>query len=75
MHHGSPEPHRVPRRGQAPAIGFQTMPATAYVSASSSPHKLRNRRTIPLRLLCACAPPISDADTVLTGALALYYTF
>jgi mannose-6-phosphate isomerase-like protein (cupin superfamily) len=29
-------------------------------------HKLHNIGERPLRVLCACAPPYSDADTVLT---------
>lgn len=29
-------------------------------------HKLRNTGAVPLRLLCACSPAYSDADTVLT---------
>ncbi len=30
-------------------------------------HKLSNTGDVPIRLLCCCAPPYSDADTVLTG--------
>ncbi len=30
-------------------------------------HKLTNTGEVPIRLLCCCAPPYSDADTVLTG--------
>ena len=30
-------------------------------------HKLTNSGDVPIRLLCCCAPPYSDADTVLTG--------
>lgn len=30
-------------------------------------HKLTNTGDGPLKLLCCCAPPYSDADTVLTG--------
>jgi mannose-6-phosphate isomerase-like protein (cupin superfamily) len=32
-----------------------------------TPHKLWNRGEEPLVLLCCCAPPYSDADTVMTG--------
>lgn len=32
-----------------------------------TPHKLVNDGTEPLRLLCCCAPPYSDADTVIVG--------
>jgi mannose-6-phosphate isomerase-like protein (cupin superfamily) len=31
-------------------------------------HKLFNTGAQPLKLLCACAPPYSDSDTVLTEA-------
>jgi mannose-6-phosphate isomerase-like protein (cupin superfamily) len=31
-------------------------------------HKLHNTGDVPLVLLCCCAPPYSDADTVLTEA-------
>jgi mannose-6-phosphate isomerase-like protein (cupin superfamily) len=30
-------------------------------------HKLINTGDVPIRLLCCCAPPYSDTDTVLTG--------
>jgi mannose-6-phosphate isomerase-like protein (cupin superfamily) len=30
-------------------------------------HKLINTGEVPIRLLCCCAPPYTDADTVLTG--------
>lgn len=30
-------------------------------------HKLTNIGEVPIRLICCCAPPYSDADTVLTG--------
>ena len=30
-------------------------------------HKLTNCGEVPIRLLCCCAPPYTDADTVLTG--------
>ena len=30
-------------------------------------HKLTNTGDVPIRLLCCCSPPYSDADTVLTG--------
>ena len=36
------------------------------VIAPGVPHKLWNTGSEPLRLLCACAPAYSDADTVLT---------
>ncbi len=36
------------------------------VIAPGVPHKLWNTGSDPLRLLCACAPAYSDADTVLT---------
>jgi mannose-6-phosphate isomerase-like protein (cupin superfamily) len=32
-----------------------------------TPHKLWNRGPDALVLLCCCAPPYSDADTVMTG--------
>jgi mannose-6-phosphate isomerase-like protein (cupin superfamily) len=32
-----------------------------------TPHKLFNGGPGPLVLLCCCAPPYSDADTVMTG--------
>jgi mannose-6-phosphate isomerase-like protein (cupin superfamily) len=38
----------------------------AVVIAPGVPHKLWNTGSDPLRLLCACAPAYSDADTVLT---------
>ena len=38
----------------------------AVVIAPGVPHKLWNTGGEPLRLLCACAPAYSDADTVLT---------
>jgi mannose-6-phosphate isomerase-like protein (cupin superfamily) len=38
----------------------------AVVIAPGVPHKLWNTGQEPLRLLCACAPAYSDADTVLT---------
>jgi len=38
----------------------------AVVIAPGVPHKLWNTGSEPLRLLCACAPAYSDADTVLT---------
>ncbi len=31
-----------------------------------APHKLHNEGDVPLRVLCACAPPYSDEDTCLT---------
>ncbi len=30
-------------------------------------HKLINTGDVPIRLLCCCAPPYRDSDTVLTG--------
>ena len=36
------------------------------VIAPGTPHKLWNGGTEPLVLLCCCAPPYSDADTVMT---------
>jgi mannose-6-phosphate isomerase-like protein (cupin superfamily) len=30
-------------------------------------HKLTNSGDVPIRLLCCCAPPYSNDDTVLTG--------
>jgi mannose-6-phosphate isomerase-like protein (cupin superfamily) len=30
-------------------------------------HKLINTGEVPISLLCCCAPPYSDSDTVLTG--------
>jgi mannose-6-phosphate isomerase-like protein (cupin superfamily) len=33
---------------------------------SGARHKLLNTGAVPLKLLCACAPAYSDADTVLT---------
>ena len=38
----------------------------AVVIAPGVPHKLWNTGSETLRLLCACAPAYSDADTVLT---------
>jgi mannose-6-phosphate isomerase-like protein (cupin superfamily) len=32
-----------------------------------TPHQVRNTGDEPLTLLCCCAPPYSDADTVLLG--------
>jgi len=32
-----------------------------------TPHKLWNTGPEPLVLLCCCAPPYTDADTVMTG--------
>ena len=37
------------------------------VIAPGTPHKLWNPGPEPLVLLCCCAPPYSDADTVMTG--------
>ena len=37
----------------------------AVVIPPGTPHKLFNRRTEPLVLLCCCAPPYSHEDTVL----------
>jgi mannose-6-phosphate isomerase-like protein (cupin superfamily) len=37
------------------------------VIAPGQIHQLVNTGDEPLRLLCCCAPPYSDADTVLTG--------
>jgi mannose-6-phosphate isomerase-like protein (cupin superfamily) len=37
------------------------------VIAPGTPHKLWNSGREPLVLLCCCAPPYSDADTVMTG--------
>ena len=39
----------------------------AVVIPPGVPHKLWNRGPEPLVLLCCCAPPYRDADTVLTG--------
>ena len=38
------------------------------VIAPGTPHKLWNTGDEPLRLLCCCSPPYSDADTVITAA-------
>ena len=38
----------------------------AVVIAPGVPHKLWNPGGEPLRLLCCCAPPYSDEDTVVT---------
>ena len=37
------------------------------VTAPGTIHKLTNTGEVPIRLLCCCSPPYSDADTVLTG--------
>ncbi len=37
------------------------------VIAPGTPHKLWNTGAEPLVLLCCCAPPYSDGDTVMTG--------
>jgi mannose-6-phosphate isomerase-like protein (cupin superfamily) len=37
------------------------------VIAPGTPHKLWNSGPDPLVLLCCCAPPYSDEDTVMTG--------
>jgi mannose-6-phosphate isomerase-like protein (cupin superfamily) len=37
------------------------------VIAPGTPHKLWNTGPQPLVLLCCCAPPYSDGDTVTTG--------
>jgi mannose-6-phosphate isomerase-like protein (cupin superfamily) len=37
------------------------------VIAPGTPHKLWNSGPGPLVLLCCCAPPYSDEDTVMTG--------
>lgn len=37
------------------------------VIAPGTPHKLWNPGPDPLVLLCCCAPPYSDGDTVMTG--------
>ena len=37
------------------------------VIAPGTPHKLWGTGPDPLVLLCCCAPPYSDADTVMTG--------
>ncbi|MGI8729988.1 MAG: cupin domain-containing protein [Solirubrobacteraceae bacterium] len=37
------------------------------VIAPGAPHKLTNTGDEPLKLLCCCAPPYSNEDTVLTG--------
>ncbi len=42
-------------------------PGQCVVIAPGAIHQLVNTGDEPLRLLCCCAPPYSDADTVLTG--------
>ena len=37
------------------------------VIVAGTPHKLFNPGAEPLVLLCCCAPPYSDGDTVMTG--------
>jgi mannose-6-phosphate isomerase-like protein (cupin superfamily) len=49
------EEHRDVRAGECVVIAPGTV------------HKLTNTGEVPIRLLCCCAPPYSDADTVLTG--------
>ena len=41
-------------------------PGDSVVIAPGVPHKLWCIGDQPLRLLCCCAPPYSDADTVMT---------
>jgi mannose-6-phosphate isomerase-like protein (cupin superfamily) len=38
-----------------------------FVIPPGTPHKLFNPGPVELVLLCCCAPPYSDADTVMTG--------
>jgi mannose-6-phosphate isomerase-like protein (cupin superfamily) len=50
-------------------LGYQERdvgPGDTVVIAPGVPHKLWNVGAEPLRLLCCCAPPYSDADTVMT---------
>jgi mannose-6-phosphate isomerase-like protein (cupin superfamily) len=51
-------------------LGEHEGPVTAgecVVIAPGTPHKLWAAGAEPLVLLCCCAPPYSDADTVMTG--------
>jgi mannose-6-phosphate isomerase-like protein (cupin superfamily) len=41
-------------------------PGDTVVIAPGTRHKLWNTGTEPLKLLCCCAPPYSDEDTVIT---------
>jgi mannose-6-phosphate isomerase-like protein (cupin superfamily) len=42
-------------------------PGDCVVIPPGTPHQVRNTGDEPLTLLCCCAPPYSDADTVLLG--------
>jgi mannose-6-phosphate isomerase-like protein (cupin superfamily) len=44
----------------------EVRPGDCAVIPPGAEHKLWNTGTEPLVLLCCCAPPYSDADTVLT---------
>lgn len=46
---------------------FEVGPGDCVVIAPGTPHKLFNGGDEPLVLLCACSPPYSHEDTVLTG--------
>ena len=51
-------------------LGDQQAEITAgdcVVIAPGTPHKLWNTGSEPLVLLCCCAPPYTDGDTVMTG--------
>jgi len=51
-------------------VGDETRDVRAgecVVIAPGAVHQLTNTGNVPITLLCCCAPPYSDHDTVLTG--------
>jgi mannose-6-phosphate isomerase-like protein (cupin superfamily) len=46
----------------------EVRPGDAVAIPPGQRHKLWNTGSVPLRLLCCCAPPYEHADTVLTEA-------
>ena len=46
---------------------FAVEAGDTVVIAAGMPHKLWADAGVPLVVICACSPPYSDADTILTG--------
>jgi mannose-6-phosphate isomerase-like protein (cupin superfamily) len=61
----------VPVGGATAAHYHRTIEELYYIVAGAgTEHKLTNTGADPLVLLCCCAPPYSDEDTVLTEPAA-----
>ncbi len=67
-HHRSEEIYYVVAGEGLMTLGHDRFPITVGDTVCippGSPHRVENRDTLPLRILCSCAPAYSHADTEL----------